>query len=168
MIKATGGNAKAVTLLGAAGVNVTDDRNKGYRDGIAGTPGIKVLAEQSGDFDRTKGQAVTEQLLASHPDLNAIYAHNDEMALGAVAALKAAGKKPGDVHIITIDGTKGAVQGIIDGWVDGVIESNPRFGALAFASLDAFYNGDGVAAKQIITDAEYTKDSAKADLPKAY
>lgn len=168
MIKATGGNAKAVSLLGAAGVNVTDDRNKGYRDAIAGTAGIKVLAEQSGDFDRTKGQAVTEQLLQSFPDLNAIYAHNDEMALGAVAALKAAGKKPGDVHIITFGGTKGAVQGIIDGWIDGVIESNPRFGPIGFASLDAFYNGAGVDPKQIITDAEYTKDNAKENLAKAY
>lgn len=168
MIKATGGKAKAVTLLGAAGVNVTDDRNKGYRDAIAGTPGIEVVAEQTGDFDRAKGQAVTEQLLASHPDITAIYAHNDEMALGAVAALKAANKKPGDVHIITIDGTKGAVQGIIDGWIDGVIESNPRFGPIGFASLDAFYNGDGVPPKQIISDKEYTKDNAAAEVANAY
>src|SRR6185437_12337462 len=64
-------------------------------------------------------------------------AENDEMALGAVAALKAAGRKPGDVKIVTIDGTKGAVQGILDGWVSGVIESNPRFGPLAFQALEA-------------------------------
>jgi len=168
MIKATGGKAKAVSLLGSAGVNVTDERNKGYRDAVAGTVGIEILAEQSGDFDRTKGQAVTEQLLQSHPDLTAIYAHNDEMALGAVAALKAAGKKPGDVHIVTIDGTQGAVKGIIDGWIDGVIESNPRFGPISFASLDKFYNGDGVPAKQIISDNEYTKDNAADQVAKAY
>ncbi len=78
------------------------------------------------------------------------------MALGAVAALKAAGKKPGDVKIITIDGTKGAVQGIIDGWIAGVIESNPRFGPLAFQALEDFYSGDGVAEKTIISDKEYT------------
>lgn len=168
MIKVTGGKAKAITLLGAPGVNVADDRNKGYRDAIAGTPGIEVLAEQTGNFNRADGQKVTEQLLASHPDLNAIYAHNDEMALGAKAALEAAGKKAGDVHIITIDGTKGAVQGIVDGWIDGVIESNPRFGPIGFATLDKFYNGEGVPAKQIIQDAEYTKDNAKDKVGEAY
>ena len=169
MNKATGGTAKAVTLLGAAGVNVTDDRNSGYVEQIkAVAPGIEIVAEQSADFDRAKGQTVTAQLLQSNPDLNAIYAHNDEMALGAVAALKAAGKQPGDVKIITIDGTQGAVQGLVDGWIAGVIESNPRFGPLAFKALDDFYNGDGVPATQIIEDKEYTPENAQAELANAY
>ena len=106
---------------------------------------------------REEGQTVTEQLIATNPDINLIYAHNDEMALGAVAALQAAGVQPGDVKIITIDGTQGAVQGILDGWVSGVIESNPRFGPLAFKALDDFYSGEGVPAKTIIGDKEYTK-----------
>ena len=169
MNKATDGKAKAVTLLGAAGVNVTTDRNKGYKDWIeANAPGIEIVAEQAGDFDRQKGQTVTEQLLAANKDINAIYAHNDEMALGAVAALKAAGKQPGDVKIITIDGTKGAVQGLVDGWISGVIESNPRFGPLAFQALEDFYGGKGVPATQIISDKEYTPENAKAELPNAY
>ena len=78
------------------------------------------------------------------------------MALGAVAALKAVGKQPGDVKIITIDGTKGAVQGIFDGWISGVIESNPRFGPLAFAALDDFYSGKGVPPDDDHRDKEYT------------
>ena len=169
MDQATGGKATAVTLLGAAGVNVTTDRNKGYKDWIeANAPGIKIVAEQAGDFDRQKGQTVTEQLLAANKDIDAIYAHNDEMALGAVAALRAAGKQPGDVKIITIDGTKGAVQGLVDGWISGVIESNPRFGPLAFQALDDFYGGKGVPAVQIISDKEYTPENAKAELPNAY
>jgi ribose transport system substrate-binding protein len=114
------------------------------------------------------GQSVTEQLIASNPEIDAIYAHNDEMALGAVAALKAAGYSPGDVKIITIDGTQGAVQGIIDGWVSGVIESNPRFGPLAFESLEKFYSGEGVAEVTIISDKEYTTDNAEAELENAY
>ena len=107
-------------------------------------------------------------MLAANKDINAIYAHNDEMALGAVAALRAAGKQPGDVKIITIDGTKGAVQGLVDGWISGVIESNPRFGPLAFQALDDFYGGKGVPAVQIISDKEYTPENAKAELPNAY
>jgi ABC-type sugar transport system substrate-binding protein len=169
MNEATGGKATAVTLLGAAGVNVTTDRNKGYKDWIeANAPGIEIVAEQAGDFDRQKGQTVTEQLLAAKKDIDAIYAHNDEMALGAVAALRAAGKQPGDVKIITIDGTKGAVQGLVDGWISGVIESNPRFGPLAFQALEDFYSGKGVAAVQIISDKEYTPENAKTELPNAY
>jgi ribose transport system substrate-binding protein len=107
-------------------------------------------------------------MLQSNPDISAIYAHNDEMALGAVAALKAAGKQPGDVKIITIDGTKGAVQGLVDGWISGVIESNPRFGPLAFEALENFYSGKGVPEKTIISDKEYTPENAEAELANAY
>ena len=90
------------------------------------------------------------------------------MALGAVAALQAAGYSPGDVKIITIDGTQGAVQGIIDGWISGVIESNPRFGPLAFQALEDFYSGAGVPEVTIIADKEYTVDNAEAELENAY
>lgn len=168
MIRETGGTAKAVTLLGSAGVGAAIERNEGYREAIKAEPGIEVVAEQVADFDRTKGQAVMEQLLEAHPDLTAVYAHNDEMALGAVAALKAQGKKPGDVKVISIDGTKGAVQGLADGWLSGVIESNPRFGPLGFKALDDFYGGAGVPQKTIISDKEYTKDNAAAELANAY
>ena len=110
----------------------------------------------------------TEQLITNNPEINCIYAHNDEMALGAVAALQAAGVQPGEVKIITIDGTKGAVQGLVDGWISGVIESNPRFGPLAFKALADFYSGAGVPVKTIISDKEYTKDNAASELVNAY
>jgi len=169
LVKATGGKGKAAILLGASGVNVTVDRTKGFKDKLAaGQAGLTVVAEQTADFTREKGQSVTEQLISAHPDISAVYAENDEMALGAVAALKAAGRKPGDVKIVTIDGTKGAVQGIVDGWVSGVIESNPRFGPLAFQALEDFYAGKGVAPKTIISDKEYTPDNATSELSNAY
>jgi ribose transport system substrate-binding protein len=169
MIKATGDKGEVAILLGASGVNVTVDRTKGFKDQLAAKgSALKVVAEQTADFTREKGRTVTEQLISAHPGITAIYAENDEMALGAVAALKAAGKKAGDIKIITIDGTKGAVQGIVDGWIAGVIESNPRFGPLAFKALDDFYNGTGVAAKTIISDKEYTTENASAELVNAY
>jgi len=169
MIRESGDSCKLAVLLGAAGVNVTDDREAGFEEGLASANSkIEVVAKQAADYERQKGQTVTEQLITANPDINCIYAHNDEMALGAVAALKAAGYKPGDVKIITIDGTKGAVQGIIDGWISGVIESNPRFGPLAFKALADFYSGAGVPQKTIISDKEYTKDNAASELPNAY
>jgi ABC-type sugar transport system substrate-binding protein len=169
LITATGGKGQVAILLGASGVNVTVDRTKGFKDQLAATgSGLQVVAEQTADFTREKGRSVTEQLISANPGITAIYAENDEMALGAVAALKAAGKQPGDVKIITIDGTQGAVQGIVDGWVAGVVESNPRFGPLAFQALEDFYSGKGVAAKTIISDKEYTKENASAELVNAY
>jgi galactofuranose transport system substrate-binding protein len=169
MIEVTGDEGQLAILLGAPGVNVTTDRNAGFLERLeeAGS-GLEVVAEQTGNFVREEGQTVTEQLLQANPDLTAIYAHNDEMALGAVAALQAAGKQPGDVQIITIDGTEGAVQGIVDGWISGVIESNPRFGPLAFQALEDFYSGTGVPEVTIISDKEYTQDNAEEELPNAY
>ena len=169
MIRATGGQGEVAILLGASGVNVTVDRTKGFKDQLGATgSALKVVAEQTADFTREKGRSVTEQLISANPGITAIYAENDEMALGAVAALKAAGKQPGDVKIVTIDGTQGAVQGIIDGWIAGVIESNPRFGPLAFQALEDFYSGKGVAEKTIISDKEYTKENASSELANAY
>ena len=169
MVRETGGEGRLAVLLGAAGVNVTTDRNNGFMERLEELDtNIEVVAEQAANYERAMGQTVTEQLIANDPDITAIYAHNDEMALGAVAALQAAGYSPGDVKIITIDGTQGAVQGIIDGWISGVIESNPRFGPLAFQALEDFYSGAGVPEVTIIADKEYTVDNAEAELENAY
>ncbi len=169
MMAVTGDEGNVAILLGAPGVNVTTDRNNGFLEQLeAEGSNLEIVAQQAANYERAMGQTVTEQLITSNPEITAIYAHNDEMALGAVAALQAAGYAPGDVAIITIDGTQGAVQGIIDGWISGVIESNPRFGPLAFRALDLFYNGEGVPEVTIISDKEYTPENAEAELANAY
>ena len=169
MIKATGGTGKVAILLGASGNNVTVDRTKGFKDGIAGTPGLTVVAEQTGEFDRSKGQAVMEQLIQSNPDITAVYAENDEMGVGAVTALKAANKVPGkDVKVVSIDGTRNAVQLIADGSYTAVVESNPRFGPLAFATANKFYGGEEIPENVIITDRAYDETNAKESLGGAY
>jgi galactofuranose transport system substrate-binding protein len=163
MIKATGGTANLAILLGASGVNVTDDRTAGFLDQLKAknATGIKVIFQQTADFTREKGKSVTETLLRAHPDVNAIYAENDEMGLGALAALDDAGKSGiKNVHIVSIDGTKGAVQAIVDGNFDAVIESNPAFGPAAQAALDAYVNGDGAPAVTITTDNQYDSTNA--------
>ena len=96
MIKATGDQGDVAILLGASGVNVTVDRTKGFKDQLAAKGSkLKIVAEQTGDFTREKGQKVTEQLISANPNITAIYAENDEMALGAVAALKGAEQEAG-------------------------------------------------------------------------
>ncbi|MFJ2055997.1 ABC transporter substrate-binding protein [Streptomyces sp. NPDC087908] len=170
MIKATGGKGKVAILLGSSGNSVTTDRTKGFVDQIrAEAPGIEIVAQQTGEFARDKGQQVMEQLIQSKPDITAVYAENDEMALGAVTALKAAGKAPGkDVKVVSIDGTRNAVQALANGELNAVIESNPRFGPLAFATAQKFYAGEGIPEDVIIADRSYDPSNAKASLGGAY
>ncbi len=167
IIKATAGKAKLAILLGATGVNVTDDRTAGFKDELKAknASGIEIIFEQTADFTREKGKTVTETLLQAHPDLTAIYAENDEMGLGALAALDDKGKSGIEkVHIVSIDGTKGAVQAIVDGNFDAVIESNPAYGPSAEDALNAYVNGDGAPAVTITTDNQYDKSNAQAAL----
>lgn len=170
MITATGGKGKVAILLGSSGNNVTTDRTTGFVDQIkAKAPGIEIVAQQTGEFARDKGQQVTEQLIQSKPDITAIYAENDEMALGAVTALRSAGKQPGkDVKIVSIDGTRNAVQAIVDGTINAVVESNPRFGPLAFKTLQDFYAGTAIPEDVIISDRQYDSANAKTSVGGAY
>ncbi len=169
MIKETGGKATVAILLGSSGNNVTTDRTSGFVDTVKSESGIKIVAQQTGEFARDKGQSVTETLLQAHKDIDTIYAENDEMGLGAMAAIRAAGKTPGkDIKIFSIDGTKDAVQAIVDGTYNGVIESNPRFGPLAFQQLADLNAGKAIPEDVVITDGAYTPDDAKSKIADAY
>ena len=165
MIAATKGTANLLILLGATGVNVTDDRTKGFKDELTAknATGIKIVAEQTADFTREKGQSVTETEIKSHPEINAIYAENDEEGVGALQALTDAGKAGiAKTHLVSIDGTKTAVQGVVDGNFDAVIESNPAFGPAAEDALAAYVNGDGYPAVTITTDNAYLDKASAA------
>jgi galactofuranose transport system substrate-binding protein len=169
MAKALGNKGKVAILLGAPGNNVTTLRTSGFKDEMAKVaPDIKIVFEQTGNFAREDGQKVTEQMLQSNPDINGVYGENDEMALGAITALKGAGKKAGDVKVVSIDGTKGAVQAIVDGWASAVIESNPRFGPLAFSTAQAFFAGEPISQDIVIQDRQYDETNAKTDVNSAY
>ncbi|MGV9378530.1 ABC transporter substrate-binding protein [Nonomuraea sp. NPDC003707] len=172
MIEALGGEgskSRVAILLGAPGNNVTTERTNGFKDRVKEkAPEITISFEQTGEFAREKGQQVTEQLIQSNPDINGIYAENDEMALGAVTALKGAGKEPGNIKIVSVDGTRSAVQGIADGWLHAVIESNPRFGPLAFETAQKFLDGQPIPDKVVISDRDYDTGNAKDSLGEAY
>jgi galactofuranose transport system substrate-binding protein len=161
---------KVAILLGASGNNVTTDRTKGFVDELKKVaPDVEIVSQQTGDFARDKGQQVMEQIIQAQPDITGVYAENDEMALGALVALKSAGKAPGtDVQVVSIDGTRNAVQKIVDGEMLAVVESNPRFGPLAFETLGTFVAGDEVSQDVVISDKLYGKDNAPAEVANAY
>jgi len=180
LVEATGGSAKIIELEGTTGADPAIDRKAGFDDYILngsfrGTPvsepasGMEIIASQDGDFQRDKGRQVMETLLQAHPEVTAVYAHNDEMALGAIQAIRDAGKTPGkDIKIVSIDGTEGAVQALAQGQMNGVVESNPRFGPLAFQTVEKFLSGDPIPQKIIIEDRIYTPDNAQENLDSAY
>jgi galactofuranose transport system substrate-binding protein len=128
------------------------------------------VASQSGDFARDKGRQVAETLLQAHPDANVIYAHNDEMAIGAIAALEAAGRTAGrgDCLVFSIDGGREAVQLVVDGKIEAVVECNPRFGPKAFDTAVAYANGETIPPVIINPDEIYTPENAAELLDSAY
>jgi galactofuranose transport system substrate-binding protein len=169
LINATDGEAKIAELEGTTGASVTNDRAEGFRNAIQGESGMEIVASQSGDFTRAGGQKVMEQLIQANPDINAVYAHNDEMAIGAIQALKDAGKTPGeDVTLVSIDGTRDALQAIIDGELGATVESNPRFGPLTFETVEKFLAGEPIPQKIILEDRFFDKSNAKEFIDSAY
>ncbi len=165
----TGGNAVIIELEGTVGSSPANDRKKGFDEEIAKYPGMTIVASQSGDFARDKGRQLTETLLQAHPDATVIYAHNDEMAMGAIAALEAAGKVPGvDVLVVSIDGTKDAAQAILDGKMGCTSECSPKFGPTAFEILQAYANGEKIETRLTNPDRFFDITNVAEYLPEAY
>lgn len=169
LIKKTGGQAKIIELEGTTGSSPANDRKKGFDEAIKGQSGMTILASQTGQFNRDKGREVMATLLQAHPDVTAVYAHNDEMAIGAIAALEAAGKTPGkDVIVVSIDGEKDALQAIIDGKLGATAECNPRFGPKAYDTLVAYANGETIPPRIVNPDQFFDETNAKDNLANSY
>jgi len=169
MAQATGGSAKIIELEGTTGSSPAIDRKKGFHEGIKACPGMQVVVSQTADFTRSTGQTVTETLLQSHPDTTAIYAHNDEMALGAIAAVRAAGKVPGkDIKIVSIDGEKDGLKAVAAGDLFATVESNPRFGPKAFQTLQEYAEKGQVPVELILEDQLFNKANAESNIAAAF
>jgi ABC-type sugar transport system substrate-binding protein len=163
---ALNGKGSVIVLQGTSGNNVAQARTDGFSQELkAKYPNIKIVASQTANFDQATGQKVTAQLLQAHSDVTGLYAENDGMALGAIQAIKAAGKAPGkDIKIVSIDGIQQLVQDVVSGTAVSDIETNPRFGPLAFQTLQDFFNGKDVPETVIIKDHHFTSTNAKEAL----
>ncbi|HLZ57603.1 MAG TPA: ABC transporter substrate-binding protein [Ktedonosporobacter sp.] len=169
LIQNTGGTAKIIELEGTTGASPAINRKKGFDDEIKTAPGMQILASQDGDFNRDTGRKVMETLLQAHPDVTAVYAHNDEMAIGAIAALKAAGKKPGkDVTVVSIDGEKDALNAIIAGEEGTSVQSSPFFGPISFQTIDQYASGQKLPDWIVVQDMQFTKDNAAQNLANSF
>jgi ribose transport system substrate-binding protein len=170
LAKETNGKAQIVELTLTPGSSVARDRAAGFAEGIARYPGMKIIASQTGDASRAKGQAVMQNLIQSLGNrITAVYAHNDEMALGAIQALKDAGKKPGtDVVVASIDGERAGLEAIQRGELGVTVESNPRFGPLAFETIDKLRKKEPIPTKILLTDRIFDKTNAAQFIAEAY
>jgi galactofuranose transport system substrate-binding protein len=180
--KATGGNAMIVELEGTTGADPATLRKQGFDDYIAGTfkgtptaggprTGMQIIASQTGDFVRDTGQKVMETLITAHPELTAVYAHNDEMAIGAIAALKAAGagKVPGtDVTLVSIDGENAALDAIVAGELGASVESSPFFGPISHDTMMQYINGEDLPDWIVVSDRFFDASNAKEFQGKQY
>jgi galactofuranose transport system substrate-binding protein len=156
------GKANIIELQGTPGAAPAIDRKKGFEEGISKFPEMKVIASQSGDFRRSGGKEVMEALLKKYgSEVNAVYAHNDDMALGAIQALEEAGRKPGvDVVVVSIDGVKSAFEAIVAKKMNCTVECNPLLGAMAFDALDQAIKGEKLPKKTVVQDKAYDQSTA--------
>jgi len=169
LVKATGGKGTIIQLEGTTGSSPANDRKKGFDAVIAKNPGMKIVASQSGDFARDKGRQVAQSLLQAHPTATAIYAHNDEMAIGAITALEAAGKKPGkDVLVVSIDGTKDALTAIAAGKMGATVQSSPFFGPITCKTAQRYAKGEKIEPWVKVEDKFYDISNAQANMADGY
>ncbi|UWZ93775.1 ribose ABC transporter substrate-binding protein RbsB [[Pasteurella] aerogenes] len=139
-----GDNAKVIQLEGIAGTSAARERGEGFKQAIEAHK-FDVLASQPADFDRTKGLNVMENLLASKGSVQAVFAQNDEMALGALRAISAANKK---VVVVGFDGTDDGVKAVKSGKMAATIAQQPELiGSLGVENADKVIKGQAVEAK---------------------
>lgn len=161
----TGGKARIVELQGTTGSAPAIDRQRGFAEGIAPHPGMTIVKSQSGDFTRAKGKEVMEAFLKSdRGGIDAVYAHNDDMALGAIQAIEAAGLKPGtDILVISIDGVKDAFRAMVEGKLNATVECNPLLGPKVFDAIERLRAGETLP-KFIKQEDRLFDQSVAADL----
>jgi galactofuranose transport system substrate-binding protein len=156
-----------VEITGTQGSAPAIDRYKGFREILKDYPDIKIIASESGDFTRARGKEVMSDLLNQYGNnIDALYAHNDDMAIGAIKAIENYGLKPGeDIKIVSIDAIRDAFQAMVDGKLNATVECNPLLGPKFFELALAVANGEKVPKYIPSIEFVYYPDNAKQLLP---
>lgn len=162
LVKKTGGKARVVVLAGTSGSSVALARQKGFVQAIAKHPGMKILAMHDAEFQRAKAQAVMADMLMAHgKHIDAVYAHNDNMAFGAIAAIKQAGLGPGkNITIVSIDGMRDALKAIVAGELGCTIECSPLVGPQLFDIIQDIRDGKKLPKSIAVKEGLYDRTTA--------
>jgi simple sugar transport system substrate-binding protein len=160
------GPVNVVQLEGTTGSDPALERSTGFADAIAAEPKLTVIASQTGDFTRSGGKQVMEAFLKAHPKIDLVFAQNDDMALGAMEAIEAAGLKPGqDIKIVAIDATRDGMQALADGKFNFIVECNPLLGPELMDIAEKVVAGETVPARIVTPDETFDQAQAAAVLP---
>jgi simple sugar transport system substrate-binding protein len=167
LAKNAGGRTKIVELQGEPGSSAANERRRAFADGLKNHPELKLIDSQTGNFRRAEGKQVMEALIKKHgKEIEILYAHNDDMALGAIQAIEEAGLKPGkDILIVTIDAIKEAVQAVVDGKINCTVECNPLFGPKIYSTIEKILNKETVEKQMYNKDELFDATNAAAALP---
>ncbi|MEU9076356.1 ABC transporter substrate-binding protein [Kitasatospora sp. NPDC048538] len=162
----TSDEVNIVELQGTTGSAPANDRKAGFGDVIKADAKFKVVASQTGDFTRAKGKEVMQAFLKAQPKIDVLYAHNDDMALGAIQAIEEAGKKPGtDIRVISVDGVKDAFTAMTQGKINVDVECNPILGDQLMDLVKKVKAGEQVPKRIKTQEGVFTQDQAAAALP---
>jgi ABC-type sugar transport system substrate-binding protein len=158
--------AKILELSGTTGSGAAVGRAEGFRRAL--NDNIEILDSQTGNFTRAEALPVMQAFLKKYEpgtDFQGIFIHNDDMGIGAIEALKAAGVEPGDLFIVSVDGTRGGFQAMIDGWFQADVECNPLLGPQVAELALALINGETIEREILTNETVYYPDEAEELLP---
>jgi simple sugar transport system substrate-binding protein len=158
--------AKILELSGTTGSGAAVGRAEGFRAKL--NSNIEIIDSQTGNFTRAEALPVMQAFLQKYKageDFQGIFIHNDDMGIGAIEALKAAGVKPGDLFIVSVDGTRGGFQAMVDGWFQADVECNPLLGPQVFEMALKLMNGEQVERETLTNETVYYPDNAAELLP---
>ncbi|WP_327128301.1 ABC transporter substrate-binding protein [Streptomyces sp. NBC_01727] len=162
------GAVKIAQLEGTTGAAPAIERAKGFKEVMEAEhkDDWKIVVSQTGDFTRAGGKQVMAAFLQSNPDINVLFAHNDDMAIGAIQSIEAAGKKPGkDILIVSIDGVKDGFVAMSEGKINAIVECNPLLGPQLMDIVKKVKDGETVERWIKTEESDFMQDQAKAALP---
>ena len=165
--KTPGKVLNVVELQGTVGSAPAIDRKAGFEEVTKGNPQLKLLRTQTGEFTRAKGKEVMEAFLKAHgKDINVLYAHNDDMAIGAIQAIEEAGLKPGkDIVIVSIDAVKGAFEAMMQGKLNVTVECSPLLGPQLMQAAQDVVAGKPIAKRIVTEERVFPAEVAAKEFP---
>ncbi|MFF1530365.1 ABC transporter substrate-binding protein [Cellulomonas sp. NPDC058312] len=154
-------DAKIFELQGTLGSGAQIDREEGFDEIV----GDQVVGKASGNFTRAEGKTAVEAALQAYPETTLIFTHNDDMGLGAIEAIEAAGKVPGeDIQIVSVDGVRDGLQALVDKKFNYVVECNPVFGDQLAELIQQVADGEDVPKETIVVDQAFDQTITQADV----
>jgi ABC-type sugar transport system substrate-binding protein len=160
--KSASDTVNIVEIQGTTGSAPANDRKEGFEEAIKANPKLKIIASQSGDFTRSGGKQVMEAFLKNNPDIDVVFAHNDDEGLGAIEAIEAAGKVPGkDIKIVTIDAVKDGMTALSNGKINFIVECSPMLGDQLMDLAKKVIAGESVPERVVTEETTFTQEQAK-------